>query len=256
MLETRLRRLSELSPAMQVLTSKLVRFALITLAVVFALGSVGIDLIALAVFSGAVGVGIGLGLQKVVSNLVSGIILLVDRSIKPGDVIEMEGTYGWITSLNARYVSLATRDGKELLIPNEDLITGRVTNWSYSSDFIRQSVHVGISLWMNRHSPDSGGFAARIALFTGLGNGNSPLPRAKGDRGLRLTHSDAEARPICLFHDIPLLPRHTSPSDVPGACPPSASHAGAGGARSRAISDRMSANIPRGTATSASSKVT
>jgi len=144
-LETRLRRLSELTPAMQVLTSKLVRFALITLAVVFALGSVGIDLTALAVFSGAVGVGIGLGLQKVVSNLVSGVILLVDRSIKPGDVIEMEGTYGWITSLNARYVSLATRDGKELLIPNEDLITGRVTNWSYSSDLIRQSVHVGIS---------------------------------------------------------------------------------------------------------------
>jgi len=149
-LETRLRRLSELTPAMQVLTSKLVRFALITLAVVLALGSVGIDLTAFAVFSGAVGVGIGLGLQKVVSNLVSGVILLVDRSIKPGDVIEMEGTYGWITSLNARYVSLATRDGKELLIPNEDLITGRVTNWSYSSDLIRQSVHVGISYGVNR----------------------------------------------------------------------------------------------------------
>ena len=144
-LETRLRRLSELTPAMQVLTLKLVRFALITLAVVLALGSVGIDLTALAVFSGAVGVGIGLGLQKVVSNLVSGVILLVDRSIKPGDVIEMEGTYGWITSLNARYVSLATRDGKELLIPNEDLITGRVTNWSYTSDLIRQNVHLGVS---------------------------------------------------------------------------------------------------------------
>jgi small-conductance mechanosensitive channel len=144
-LETRLKRLSELTPAMQVLTSKLVRFALITLAVVFALGAVGINLTALAIFSGAVGVGIGLGLQKVVSNLVSGVILLVDRSIKPGDVIETEGTYGWITSLNARYVSLATRDGKELLIPNEDLITGRVTNWSYSNDLIRQSVHVGIS---------------------------------------------------------------------------------------------------------------
>jgi len=81
----------------------------------------------------------------VVSNLVSGIILLVDRSIKPGDVIEMQSTYGWITSLNARYVSLATRDGKEHLIPNEDLITGRVINWSYSSDLIRQNVIVGIS---------------------------------------------------------------------------------------------------------------
>src|SRR6516164_9266785 len=144
-LETRLKRLSELTPAMQVLTLKLVRFALITVAVVLALGSVGIDLTAIAVFSGAVGVGIGLGLQKVVSNLVSGVILLVDRSVKPGDVIEIQSTYGWITSLNARYVSLATRDGKELLIPNEDLITGRVTNWSYSSDLIRQSVHVAVS---------------------------------------------------------------------------------------------------------------
>src|SRR5215475_137472 len=150
-LETRLKRLSELTPAMQVLTLKLVRFALITLAIVLALGSVGIDLTAIAVFSGAVGVGIGLGLQKVVSNLVSGVILLVDRSIKPGDVIEMGDTYGWITSLNARYVSLATRDGKELLIPNEDLITGRVTNWSYSNDLIRQSVIVGVSYGSDLH---------------------------------------------------------------------------------------------------------
>jgi small-conductance mechanosensitive channel len=144
-LETRLKRLSELTPATQVLASKLIRFALITLAIIFALGTVGIDLTALAVFTGAVGVGIGLGLQKVVSNLVSGVILLVDHSIKPGDVIEMDGTFGWITSLNARYVSLATRDGKELLIPNEDLITERVTNWSYSNNLIRQSVYVGVS---------------------------------------------------------------------------------------------------------------
>ena len=166
-LETHLRRLSELTPAMQVLTSKLVRFALITLAVVLALGSVGIDLTALAVFSGAVAVGIGLGLQKVVSNLVSGVILLIDRSIKPGDVIEMESSYGWITSLNARYVSLATRDGKELLIPNEDLITGRVTNWSYSSDLIRQSVHVGVSYESDLHlamrlAVDAAGAVSRI----------------------------------------------------------------------------------------------
>src|SRR5215469_10382759 len=157
-LETRLRRLSELTPAMQVLTLKLVRFALITLAVVLALGSVGIDLTALAVFSGAVGVGIGLGLQKVVSKLVSGVILLVDRSIKPGDVIEMGDTYGWITSLNARYVSLATRDGKELLIPNEDLITARVTNWSYSDDLIRQTVIVGVSYGSDVH------LAMRLAI--------------------------------------------------------------------------------------------
>jgi small-conductance mechanosensitive channel len=156
--ETRLGRLTELSPAMQVLTSKLVRFALITLAIVLSLGAVGIDLTAFAVFSGAVGVGIGLGLQKVVSNLVSGVILLIDRSIKPGDVIEMDGSYGWITSLNARYVSVATRDGKEILVPNEDLITGRVTNWSFSSDLIRQHVLIGISYDSDLH------FAKRLAV--------------------------------------------------------------------------------------------
>jgi small-conductance mechanosensitive channel len=166
-LETRVKRLSELTPAMQVLTSKLVRFALITFAVVLALASVGIDLTALAVFSGAVGVGIGLGLQKVVSNLVSGVILLVDRSIKPGDVIEMQNTHGWITSLNARYVSLATREGKELLIPNEDLITSRVTNWSYSSDLIRQSVIVGVAYDSDVHlairlAVEAAGAVARI----------------------------------------------------------------------------------------------
>ncbi|HEY4175136.1 MAG TPA: mechanosensitive ion channel domain-containing protein, partial [Rhodopila sp.] len=129
--DTRLEHLQSLTPAMRVLTSKLIRFTLLTLAVVLALGSVGIDLTAFAVFSGAVGVGIGFGLQKVVSNLVSGVILLIDRSIKPGDVIEVDGRYGWITGLNARYVSLATRDGREILIPNENLITEKVTNWSF-----------------------------------------------------------------------------------------------------------------------------
>ncbi len=99
----------------------------------------------------AIGAGVGFGLQKVVSNLVSGVILLLDRSIKPGDVIEVEGTYGWVSTLNARYAAVLTRDGKEYLIPNEDLITRRVTNWSYSSDLIRLRVKVGISYQSDPH---------------------------------------------------------------------------------------------------------
>lgn len=142
--EQRLRVFTPLTPAVQVLASKLVRMTLLTLAVVLALGSIGIDLTAFAVFSGAIGVGVGFGLQKVVSNLVSGVILLMDRSIKPGDVIEIDNTYGSVIALNARYASVQTRDGKEFLIPNEDLITQRVTNWSFSSDLIRQHVGVGI----------------------------------------------------------------------------------------------------------------
>jgi small-conductance mechanosensitive channel len=149
--EQRLRGFVPLTPAMQVLAGKLVRMTLLTLAVVFALGSIGIDLTAFAVFSGAIGVGVGFGLQKVVSNLVSGVILLIDRSIKPGDVVEVDGTYGSVATLNARYVSVLTRDGKEYLIPNEDLITQRVTNLSYSNDLIRLHVKLGISYQSNPH---------------------------------------------------------------------------------------------------------
>jgi len=142
--EQRLRALPRLTPAMHVLIAKLIKAALLTLAVVLALGAVGIDLTAFAVFSGAIGVGLGFGLQKVVSNLISGVILLIDSSIKPGDVIEVGNSYGWITRLNARYVSVITRDGTEFLIPNEDLITQRVINWSYSSDAVR--LHVTVSI--------------------------------------------------------------------------------------------------------------
>jgi small-conductance mechanosensitive channel len=149
--EQRLRGFVPLTPAMQVLAGKLVRMTLLTLAVVFALGSIGIDLTAFAVFSGAIGVGVGFGLQKVVSNLVSGVILLIDRSIKPGDVVEVDGTYGSVSTLNARYVSVLTRDGKEYLIPNEDLITQRVTNWSYSNDLIRLRVKLGVSYQSDPH---------------------------------------------------------------------------------------------------------
>ncbi len=143
-LEHRLQTIPTVAPATQVLIAKLSKVVLLTLAVLVALNAVGIDLTAFAVLSGAIGVGIGFGLQKVVSNLISGVILLLDRSIKPGDVIEIAGTYGWITRLTARFVSVSTRDGIEHLIPNEDLITQRVTNWSYTDDRVRLHVPVGI----------------------------------------------------------------------------------------------------------------
>ncbi|MGR3708843.1 MAG: mechanosensitive ion channel family protein, partial [Alterinioella nitratireducens] len=83
------------------------------------------------------------GLQKVVSNLVSGIIILLDKSIKPGDVISLGDTFGWIETLGARYASVVTRDGKEYLIPNEDLITSQVVNWSHSNQFVRLDINFG-----------------------------------------------------------------------------------------------------------------
>jgi len=136
-LEKRVQTFSDLTPSIQVLISKLIRIALMTLAVIIVLSSMGIDLSVLALFSGAVGVGLGFGLQKIVSNLVSGIILLADKSIKPGDVISVGDHFGRVGSMGARYTSVDTSDGREYLIPNEDFITQRVANWTYSSDLVR-----------------------------------------------------------------------------------------------------------------------
>ena len=144
-LERRIRAARRLTPSVQVLFSKLLKVVLVTFAVVAALNTVGIDLTGLAVFTGALGLGLGFGLQKVVSNLISGVILLLDRSVKPGDVIAVAGTYGWVNSMGARYVSLITRDGIEHLIPNEDLITQRVENWSYSNSLLRLRIPFGVS---------------------------------------------------------------------------------------------------------------
>ena len=143
-IDSRLHQSNVLTPSIRVLTGKLIRFALIVSAFLVAVSTVGIDLTIFAVFSGALGVGLGFGLQKVVSNFISGIILLLDKSIKPGDVISVGETYGWVKSLNARYVSLDTRDGIEHLIPNEDLIVQRVENWSYSNNRVRLRVPVGV----------------------------------------------------------------------------------------------------------------
>jgi small-conductance mechanosensitive channel len=115
------------------------------LALLIGLNAVGIDLTALTVFSGAIGVGLGFGLQKIVSNFVSGIILLTERSIKPGDIIEVGGTHGFVTSLGGRYTALRARDGKEYLIPNETLITDRVVNWTYTSPFVRLDLKFGVA---------------------------------------------------------------------------------------------------------------
>ena len=139
----RLQTNEDMSPSMRVLAIKVIQVVFYGAAIFIGLGTVGIDLTGLAVLSGAIGVGLGFGLQKVVSNLVSGVIILLDKSIKPGDVISLGETFGWIQTLGARYASVVTRDGKEYLIPNEDLITGQVVNWSHSNEFVRLDIHFG-----------------------------------------------------------------------------------------------------------------
>jgi len=145
LIESQARRSPHINPSMRVMLTKISKFSLYGLAILFALKSVGIDLTAFAVFSGAIGVGIGFGLQKIFSNFISGFILLFDRSIRPGDVISIGDRFGWVQSLHARYVVVKDRDGVETLIPNENLITSEVVNWSYSDRAIRQRIAVQIS---------------------------------------------------------------------------------------------------------------
>ncbi len=145
LLQRRIERSKSLTPSVRLLITQITRFTLILVAILIAIQSVGIDLTAFAVFSGALGVGIGFGLQKVVSNIISGIILLTDRSIKPGDVIEVTGAYGVVNSLGARYASVVTRDGVEYLIPNEELIANTVVNWSFSNRRVRRRLKISIS---------------------------------------------------------------------------------------------------------------
>ena len=143
--DRRLRSNEDLAPALQVLLGKVVKFLLLTIALLATLSAVGIDLTALTVFSGALGLGIGFGLQKVASNLISGVIILLDKSIKPGDVITLGDTFGWINSLKSRYVSVLTRDGVEYLIPNEVFVSEQVVNWSHSNPRVRLEIRFGVS---------------------------------------------------------------------------------------------------------------
>lgn len=147
------RRMSRLDPAEQLLGEKLVGVAVWVLAVLIAIDLLGIDLTTLAVFSGALGLAVGFGLQKTFGNLIAGIILLMDRSIKPGDVIAVTGTgggasmgtVGQVRRIGIRAVSVITRDKVEFLIPNENLMINQVENWSYSSRDVRVKVPVAVA---------------------------------------------------------------------------------------------------------------
>lgn len=134
-----------LTRTQKVLYIKLINICLITVAIFVVLNVIGVDLTALAIFGSAVGIGVGFGLQKVISNFISGIIILMDKSIQPGDVIAVGDTYGEVVNLEARYISIVTRDGKAHLIPNETLVTSKVENWSYGSSRLRLRIPVGVA---------------------------------------------------------------------------------------------------------------
>ncbi|BDW81869.1 hypothetical protein MACH24_13070 [Erythrobacter sp. Dej080120_24] len=145
-----LRNVSHFDEAQKVLAEKLVTVLIWTLAFFIAVDMVGIDLTALAFFGGAFGLAIGFGLQKTFGNLISGILLLLDKSIKPGDVISVTDAagneaVGQIRKIGIRAISVITRDQTEHLIPNENLMVNQVVNWSYSSKDVRVKAPVGVS---------------------------------------------------------------------------------------------------------------
>jgi small-conductance mechanosensitive channel len=141
--ESRITQSGDLTPSIQVLLVKMIRLGLMVFAVAVVMSAVGINLSALAIFSGAAGVGIGFGLQKIVANFISGIILLADKSVKPGDLVTIGDSTGRISAMKTRYISVAAGDGREFLIPNEDLVTQKVVNWTYTDKNTLVKVNFG-----------------------------------------------------------------------------------------------------------------
>ena len=144
--ERRIASIEGVRTSNKVLITKAFQFVIYFFAFIIGLEILGIELTILAIFGGAVGIGIGFGLQKIAANFISGLILLIEKSVEIGDLVELaDGTFGYIRHLGARYILIECFDGKEIMIPNEDLITTSVTNWTYSNSRARVEVPIGIS---------------------------------------------------------------------------------------------------------------
>jgi small-conductance mechanosensitive channel len=150
--ERRIKRLSNLAPSTRIGIAKFANAFLIGLSILLGLNAAGVDLTALTVLTGAIGLGLGFGLQSIAANFVSGFVLLMDRSIKPGDVISLSGqsgtsteNFGWVQELRGRYVVVRDRDGVEMLVPNQQLISNAVINWSYTDPRIRLKLPIRVS---------------------------------------------------------------------------------------------------------------
>jgi small-conductance mechanosensitive channel len=144
-IESRLMRVPHLDLSLRMALSKAARTFLLVLAVLVALPAVGIDLTVLSVFGGALGVGLGFGLQKVASNYVSGFIILLDRSVRMGDMITVDNKYGQVAEINTRYTLVRAQDGTESIVPNEMLITQTVVNHSLSKPDVRIELPVQVA---------------------------------------------------------------------------------------------------------------
>lgn len=165
-------RTPKLTPSLRLLIVKLIKIGLIVLAVLIALSSVGIDVTAFAVFSGAVGVGVGFGMQAVVSNLVAGLIILLDRSLKVGDFVDLElGVTGEVREINVRSTVITSNDNIDILVPNSEFVNGRVTNWTYRDVYRRIRVPFGVAYGTDKEKVRAAGLeAAADVAFTLTGH--------------------------------------------------------------------------------------
>jgi small-conductance mechanosensitive channel len=193
-LERHVLKLDGLAPNMRIGIAKFTQAFLVGLSVLVGLNAAGLDLTTLNVLTGAIGIGLGFGLQSIAANFVSGFVLLMDRSIKPGDVISftgMPGTttegFGWVEELRGRYVVVRDRDGVSTLVPNQNLITNPVINWSYSDPRVRLKLPIRVSY---KDDPE---LAMRLLLEATIGHRRvirDPAPVARlmgfGDHGIEL----------------------------------------------------------------------
>jgi small-conductance mechanosensitive channel len=175
-LERRIMHIESIALSTRIGITKFTYFFLVGLGVLLGVNAAGVDLTALTVLTGAVGLGLGFGLQSIASNFVSGFVLLMDKSIKPGDVISFTGmpgtsteSFGWVQALRGRYVVVRDRDGVETLVPNQQLITNPVINWSYSDRKVRLKLPVRISY---RHDPEQA-----LAVLMQAAEGNARILR-------------------------------------------------------------------------------
>jgi small-conductance mechanosensitive channel len=145
LIEQRLSQATQFDANLRVVFGKLVRAVLLVVAILIALQAIGFDLTLLSVFGGALGVGIGLGLQKLASNYIAGFTILMDRSIRLGDLVTVDGRYGSVSKVTSRYVVVRSLDGVEAIVPNETLVTTTVLNHSYSTRNVRLAIQVQIS---------------------------------------------------------------------------------------------------------------
>jgi len=138
--------IQSISSSNRALILKAIQFIVYFFLILFSFKLIGVDLTAFAVVGGAIGIGIGFGLQKITSNYISGVILLIEKTIEDGDLIELDdGTYGFIRHNGARYTLVETFNGKEIMVPNEDFITNKVVNWTYSNKRGRVDIPIGVS---------------------------------------------------------------------------------------------------------------